>query len=75
MALEISPVGSRADRNAFVDLPWTLYANDPNWRAPLKDEVHALISGPKRNPWFLHGRAEFLIQTTVKTAVFSLSIK
>jgi hypothetical protein len=61
MALEISPVGSRADRNAFVDLPWTLYANDPNWRAPLKDEVHALISGPKRNPWFLHGRAEFFL--------------
>ncbi|MCG2842362.1 N-acetyltransferase [Sandaracinobacter sp. RS1-74] len=61
MALTISPVGSAADRRAFVDLPWTLYANDPNWRPPLKDEVHALISGPKRNPWFLHGRAAFFL--------------
>ncbi len=61
MSLEIRPVGSRADRNAFVDLPWKLYANDPCWRPPLKDEVHALISGAKRNPWFLHGRAQFFL--------------
>lgn len=59
--LAISPVASAADERAFVDLPWSLYANDPNWRAPLKDEVHALIGGPKRNPWFLHGRARFFL--------------
>ncbi len=58
---EILPVASAADEKAFVDLPWLLYANDPNWRPPLKDEVHALIGGAKRNPWFLHGRARFFL--------------
>ena len=58
---EITPVASSADERAFVDLPWALYRNDPNWRPPLKDEMHALIGGPKRNPWFLHGRARFFL--------------
>lgn len=61
MAVAITEVSSRADRAAFVDMVWPLYANDPNWRPPLKDEVHALISGPRRNPWFLHGRAAFFL--------------
>lgn len=59
--LAITPVVSAADERAFVDLPWALYAKDPNWRPPLKDEMHALIGGPKRNPWFLHGRARFFL--------------
>lgn len=61
MTVSVSPVASTADRHAFVDLPWMLYAGDPNWRPPLKDEVHALIGGPKRNPWFLHARASFFL--------------
>lgn len=59
MAVEIRPVASNADRKAFIDLPWQIYANDPHWRPPLKGEVRDLIGGPKTNPWFLHGRAEF----------------
>jgi hypothetical protein len=59
--LVISPVASAADERAFIDLPWSLYANDPNWRPPLKDEMQALIGGPRRNPWFLHGRARFFL--------------
>lgn len=61
MDLRILPVVSAADRRTFVDLPFKLYANDPNWRPPLRDEVHALIGGPRRNPWFLHARAEFFL--------------
>lgn len=61
MVLEITPVGSRADRRAFVDLPWALYAADPAWVPPLKSEMHALIGGAKSNPWFLHGRAAFFL--------------
>jgi hypothetical protein len=60
-AVEIQPVVSAGDRRRFVDLAWSLYAGDPNWRPPLKDEVHALIAGPRRNPWFLHGRAAFFL--------------
>ena len=55
-ALTIRQVENRADRRAFVDFAWDVYKNDPNWIAPLKDEVHGLLD-PKRNPWFEHGRA------------------
>ncbi|WP_211314436.1 N-acetyltransferase [Sphingomonas fennica] len=56
----ISPVAGAADRRAFVDLPWKLYATDPHWVPPLKDEVHGLIN-PKKNPWFGHAEAAFLL--------------
>jgi hypothetical protein len=61
MTLQIAPVETKSDRRQFVDLAWTLFANDPMWRPPLKSEVHALIGGAKTNPWFLHGAAAFFL--------------
>ncbi|WP_340264409.1 N-acetyltransferase [Sphingobium mellinum] len=58
--LVITPVSSKADRKAFVDLPWRLYANDPNWVAPLKSEVHGLIT-PGKNPFFGHAEAQYFL--------------
>ncbi|GGE10336.1 hypothetical protein GCM10011529_15890 [Polymorphobacter glacialis] len=55
--LKIIAVESAADRVRFVELPYRLYANDPNFVPPLRAEVHALIGGIKGNPWFEHGRA------------------
>ena len=60
MSLAIRAVKSKADRSAFVDLPYRLYANDPNWVAPLKDEARGLIT-PGKNPWFEHGEAELFL--------------
>jgi GNAT superfamily N-acetyltransferase len=54
----IRPVTSKADRRAFVDLVWEVYAADQYWVPPLRDEVHGLID-PKRNPWFGHAVAQF----------------
>lgn len=56
----IRPVTSKADRKAFVDLPFRLYANDPHWVPPLKDEVYGLIT-PGKNPWFEHGEAQLFL--------------
>lgn len=60
ISFNIRPVQSKADRVAFVDLPFRLYANDPNWVAPLKDEVHGLLT-PGKNPWFGHGEAQLFL--------------
>ncbi len=60
--LVIRLVSSAADRKAFVDLAFRLYAKDPNWVPPLKDEVHGLIN-PKKNPWFEHAEAAFFLAT------------
>ncbi|HEY8591753.1 MAG TPA: N-acetyltransferase [Sphingomicrobium sp.] len=53
----IRPVESKKDRQAFVDLAWKVYKDDPHWVPPLKDEVHGLIT-PGKNPWFEHARAQ-----------------
>ncbi len=60
ISFNIRPVQSKADRVAFVDLPFRLYADDPNWVAPLKDEVHGLLT-PGKNPWFGHGEAQLFL--------------
>jgi hypothetical protein len=59
-ALIIREVVTKADKSAFVDLPARLYAADPNWVPPLKNEVHELIT-PGKNPWFEHGEAQLFL--------------
>ena len=58
--LTIRPVRGKADRKSFVDFAWEVYASDPHWIPPLKDEVHGLLD-PKKNPWFEHAEAEFFL--------------
>lgn len=58
--ITIRPVDTAADRRAFVDLAYRLNANDPNWVAPLKAEVHGLIT-PAKNPWFGHAEAQLFL--------------
>ena len=58
-SISLKRVESAADRKAFVDLVWKLYANDPHWVPPLKAEMLGLIGGIKSNPWFGHAEAAF----------------
>lgn len=58
--LTIRPVLSKKDRKAFVDLPFRLYADDPNWVPPLKGEALGLIT-PEKNGWFSHARAKLFL--------------
>jgi hypothetical protein len=58
--ISIRPVVTKADRKAFVDLPFRLYRNDPAWVAPLKDEAYGLIT-PGKNPFFEHAVAQLFL--------------
>jgi len=58
--LVITPVSGKADLKAFVDLPWTIYAHDPAWVPPLKDEVYGLIT-PGKNPFFEHADVQLFL--------------
>ncbi|WP_010183837.1 hypothetical protein [Sphingomonas sp. PAMC 26605] len=58
--LSIRPIDSKADRKRFVDLPFRLYANDPNWVPPLKGEALGLIT-PEKNGWFSHAKAQLFL--------------
>lgn len=56
----IHPVANKSDLKAFVELPYRLYANDPNWVPPLRDEVYGLLT-PGKNPWFEHGHMQLFL--------------
>lgn len=56
----VRPVTSKADINAFVELAYRLNGSDPNWVAPLRDEVKATIS-PAKNGWFSHAEAQLFL--------------
>ena len=70
--ITISPVTTNADKKAFVDLPFRLYANDSNWVPPLKSEVHGLIT-PGKNPWFEHGEAQLFLAKRIDQIVGRIS--
>jgi hypothetical protein len=59
-ALSIRPISSKADRKKFIDLPFRLYKDDPNWIPPLKGEALGLIT-PEKNGWFSHAEAQLFL--------------
>ncbi|WP_166038151.1 N-acetyltransferase [Sphingosinicella sp. YJ22] len=56
----VTPVRTKAEKNAFVELQYRLNRDDPNWVPPLRDEVNGLIT-PGKNPWFEHAEAELFL--------------
>jgi GNAT superfamily N-acetyltransferase len=58
--IDIIPVTNKPALKKFVDLPYRLYAHDPNWVPPLKAEVYGLLT-PGKNPWFEHGEAQYFV--------------
>lgn len=59
-AVTLRPVLTKADRKAFVDLPFRLYADDPAWVPPLRGESYGLIT-PGKNPFFEHAVAQLYL--------------
>ena len=58
--IEITKVASNTDRDAFIKMPWKIYANDPVWVPPLVIERKEFLDREK-HPFFEHGKAEFFL--------------
>ncbi|HET6881837.1 MAG TPA: hypothetical protein VFI31_16855, partial [Pirellulales bacterium] len=54
--VRVCQVQGRRQREAFIRLPWKIYAGDPQWVAPLLMERREFIDA-KRHPFYLHGAA------------------
>ena len=66
--LTVRPVRSSGDRAAFLDVPYTLYAEAPHFVPPLRmDQKHVL--DPKKNPFFEHGALELFLAERDGTVV------
>jgi hypothetical protein len=60
VTLEVVPVRSKRDEDAFLRLPWRLYRADPAWIPNLLILQRDVISR-KRNPFFDHGKAQLFL--------------
>jgi hypothetical protein len=56
----IRRVESKADTKAFLDVPFAIYRNDPNWIAPLYFERFEHLD-PKKNPYFNHAEVQMFL--------------
>lgn len=59
-ALSIRPITSKSDFKRFVDLPFRLYKDDPNWVPPLKGEALGLLL-PAKNGWLSHAKQQLFL--------------
>ncbi|MEN9684207.1 MAG: hypothetical protein RLZZ427_1958 [Pseudomonadota bacterium] len=58
--ISITPVSSKADFDAFIDLVYRLNADDPNFVPQLRSEEVAKFS-PAGNPFFEHARVQLFL--------------
>ncbi|WP_340118181.1 dATP pyrophosphohydrolase [Pelagibius sp. 7325] len=57
-SLTLRPVETRADRETFIRLPWSVYRDDPAWIPPLLMERREHLD-PRKNPFFENAQAQF----------------
>jgi len=58
--MNISPVVKKNDLHTFINLPYTLYKDDPTWVAPLRSEAHVQFD-PIKNPLLDHCEYQLFI--------------
>lgn len=58
--IEVTEVTSKRERDAFIEFPWRIYANDPAWVPPLLIERKAFLDQQK-HPFFEHGAAALFL--------------
>jgi hypothetical protein len=58
--LTVRQIHSAHDVETFLRLPWSLYADDPNWVPPLLSELRARLD-TRKNPYFQHAQAALFL--------------
>jgi hypothetical protein len=59
-APSIRPVRNKRDLNAFIEVPFRLRRDDPQWVPPLRFERRQFLDRQK-NPYFEHAEAEYFL--------------
>ncbi len=62
--MQMHEVTTRADKNAFLELPVKIYQGDPNWIRPLDKDIESVFD-PSKNKMFRQGEcSRWLLKTT-----------
>jgi hypothetical protein len=65
--VNLVPVTRPQEMKVFLELPWKIYANDPNWIPPLKKEVAKLLDFKAHPFWQFAEQRLFLVQRGAET--------
>ena len=60
VAVDIRAVSGSRDLKSFVELPYRVHANHPQWVPPLRLERRMFLNR-RMNPFFEHGEAEYFL--------------
>jgi GNAT superfamily N-acetyltransferase len=60
VSLDVRPVSGRRDLKEFIDLPYRLHSNSPQWVPPLRLERWMFLT-KRLNPFFTHGDAQLFL--------------
>lgn len=55
--VRVVPVDTRKDLKTFIDLPWSIYRDDPDWVPPLKMDMRNAFD-PSKHPFHKHSEAQ-----------------
>lgn len=58
--LSVTAVRTQAQRRDFLELPWSIYRNDPYWIPPLRSNQYELV-GYGRHPFYARNRAQTFV--------------
>ena len=58
--VEVVPVRRRQEMRAFIELPWKIYRDDPQWVPPIKSKVAHLLD-PERHPFWRFAQRELFL--------------
>ena len=56
-SIEVTPVSTRAEKRQFLNLPWTIYRDDPHWIPPLRMNQKAVV-GYAKHPFYEFAKAQ-----------------
>jgi GNAT superfamily N-acetyltransferase len=56
-SIDVTPVSTRAEKRQFLNLPWTIYRDDPHWIPPLRMNQKAVV-GYAKHPFYEFAKAQ-----------------
>ena len=58
--VSIRPLTGKRDLKRFIEVPYRLRRDDPQWVPPLRFERRQFLD-PDKNPWFEHAEAQLFV--------------
>jgi len=68
----IRPISGKRERDRFIEVPYRLRRDDPQWVPPLRFERRRFLD-PSKNPWFEHAEAQLFVAERGGEAVGRIS--